>query len=134
MTDAQHLKAWKIAIGTLVVAVLVVITIHSGARELPLSVSIAEIAKNPMAYDAKRVAIFTYTRSCEARVGRLGSNFIFCRIVKNEVFISVCVTFPVYGLVGNASIIQGIYHYQGWCGGKLAENFISADTFMRDWG
>ena len=126
--DKTRIK-WLIGMAITMIAVSLFVYTANG-KELP---EIVPISKLSTPWDNKRVAIFGYARSCEAMRGRLGSNYTKCVIGSDYGEVSVYWHLPVYGLVGNRVIVQGVYNNHGRYGGRLADHFIVADAVMRDW-
>ncbi len=117
--------------GVIAFFIALVLMDSANARELPEIVEPLDLSST---WDGRRVTIFGYARSCEALQGRLGSNYIKCWVGTSLGNVAVYTDFQLYGVVGERVIVIGVYKESGRFGGFLAEdNFIVADTFIRDW-
>lgn len=114
-----------------VMSVLFLMTYTIIAKELPVLVNVSELNQD---YDGKRVAVMGWARSAEILRGRMGSNYVKTEVGDEIQSVTVFTIFPLYGVINNRVIVQGVYHHQGRFGGQLAEHFIVAETLIRDWG
>ncbi len=102
----------------------------STAKELPLLVKLSEIDAS---FHKKRVTVFGWVRSAEVKTGRRGSLHLELLVGENDKTILVFITRPVYNVIGNEVIIQGIYHQHGRFAGFEQKHFIVADAIVRNW-
>lgn len=126
MTHDEKLGRW-LKWGGVCVLLCLVWLVAVDARELAEIVEPSELSSD---WDGRRVTIFGYAKDCEFYRGRLNSNYVKCMVEG----VAVYMDFMVYGILGEEVIAIGVYREHGRFGGLIADHFIIADTFIRDWG
>lgn len=128
MNDNEIERFIKFLIATAVMMFLFNVALAAFGREVPFVVPIRDLAENSTAHDMERVTIIAYARSCEATRGRMGSNYIKCRMGEGDHEINAYADFPLYNAINKRLLIQGTYHHEGRFAGMLADHFIIAET------
>ncbi len=126
---SEEKKSSIILVVILAVFSVMILSMANG-KELPQLVEISELSE---CCDNKRVVIIVYGRSSEAVRGRLGSTYAHTIVGEGQDDVIVYSTFPVFNMIGNKVIVQGVYHKEGRFGGLLMENFIVAEHIERYW-
>ena len=98
-------------------------------KELPLLVKLSEISQ---AHDGKRITVFGQVQSAKVKTGRRGSLHLELIIGEGEHTVHVYTIRPISNILGQAVIVQGIYHEEGRFAGHYLERFITAESILKD--
>lgn len=127
-------KSFQWILFCLLIGVLVFIgalsNCSANARDLPVLVPIKALDKS---YDNKRVSFFGHAKKVSGFSGRMGGRYSKVEISDQDESIDVYAAFPLINVVGNAIIVQGVYHHTGRFGGLPLDHFVVAEAVERDW-
>lgn len=108
-------------------------------KELPMLVSVSDLAAEPGQYDGHRVVVTGRVRSIEMQMGRRGSEYLMLILEEDSVSSSgtvqpVQVYSPTIPKVqeGDHALVQGVYHKQGKQAGRFFDHFVDAEVILRD--
>lgn len=108
-------------------------------KELPMQVTVSDLRASPDLYDNHRVVVTGQVRSIEVQKGRRGGSFVLLVLEERpqgtpEIILSIQVvslTLP-HVSEGHRALVQGVYHREGWAGGRPFEQFIEAEAILRE--
>lgn len=139
---------WLIQAGRVVFLLLLALLIASNmisatgaAKELPLLVTVSDLANEPGEYDGHRVVVTGRVHSMEIQTGRRGSEFIMLVLEEDSPPPSssgavqpVQVFSPTIPKVrqGDLALVQGVYHIEGRQAGRSFEHFVDAEVILRN--
>jgi len=109
-----------------------------GARELPVTATIDDLASHPEQYDGSRVFVSGKVRSTRVEQGRMGSKFLAMVLEETLLDSSKSLSVQVFSLtvsrfeIGTPVSVQGTYHRRGFFGGWPYDEFISAQAIIGD--
>jgi len=110
-------------------------------KELPLLVTVTDLANKPAQYDGHRVVVTGRVQSMEIQSGRRGSQFMM--IILEEDAPSgpsssnvkpVQVYSPTVPKVheGDRALVQGVFHVEGMQAGRSFEHFVDAEVILQN--
>jgi hypothetical protein len=109
------------------------------SKELPMQVTVSDLASQPKQYDGHRVFVTGRVRSMEMQVGRRGSEYLMIVLEEDSPTSSgevkpVQVYFPTVPKVreGDRALVQGVYHIEGKQAGRFFEHFVDAEVILRN--
>jgi hypothetical protein len=108
-------------------------------KELPMLVTVSDLAAEPGRYDGHRIVVTGRIRSIEMQTGRRGSEYLMLILEEDsptssgtiqpvQVFSS---TFPKVQ-EGDLALVQGVYHKEGKQAGRVFEHFVDAEVILRN--
>ncbi|MBI3811374.1 MAG: hypothetical protein HY283_04105 [Nitrospirae bacterium] len=108
-------------------------------KELPMLVTVSDLAAEPGRYDGHRVVVTGLVRSIEMQTGRRGSEFLLLILDEDSASSSgtvqpVQVYSPTIPKVreGDHALVQGVYHKEGKQAGRLFDHFVDAEVILRN--
>jgi hypothetical protein len=108
-------------------------------KELPMLVSVSDLAAEPGQYDGHRVVVTGRVRSIEMQIGRRGSEYLMLILEDDSASSSgtvqpVQVYSPTIPKVqeGDHALVQGVYHKQGKQAGRFFDHFVDAEVILRN--
>jgi hypothetical protein len=108
------------------------------SKELPMLVTVSELAAEPGQYDGHRVVVTGRVRSMEMQMGRRGSEYMVIILEEDPEPASgaiqpVQVYSPTVPKVqeGELALVQGVYHKEGKQAGRLFDHFVDAEVILR---
>jgi len=109
------------------------------AKELPVLVTVGDLAEKPGQYDGHRVVVTGRVRSMEMQLGRRGSEYLMIILEEDSPASSgkvkpVQVYIPTIPKVreGDRALVQGVYHIEGMQAGRSFEHFVDAEVVLRN--
>jgi len=130
---------------TVVLSLLVLVVFRSHppafgiSKELPLQVTVSDLASQPKLYDGHRVVVTGRVRSMEMQLGRRGSEYLMIVLEEDSPTSSdkvkpVQVYIPTVPKVreGDRALVQGVYHIEGKQAGRFFEHFVDAEAILRN--
>lgn len=108
-------------------------------KELPMLVTVSDLAEQPGEYDGHRVVVTGRVQSMEIQRGRRGSEYLILVLEDDSAASSVNVkpvkifsqTLPRLQ-EGDPALVQGVYHKEGRQGGRPWEHFVDAEVILRN--
>ncbi|MBI3995867.1 MAG: hypothetical protein HY349_07815 [Nitrospirae bacterium] len=108
-------------------------------KELPMLVTVNDLAEQPGEYDGHRVVVTGRIQSMEIQRGRRGSEYLILVLEDDSAESSVNVkpvkifspTLPKLQ-EGDPALVQGVYHKEGRQGGRPWEHFVDAEVILRN--
>lgn len=114
-------------------------SVYGISKELPMQVTVTDLASEPKQYDGHRVVVTGRVRSMEVQMGRRGSEYLMIILEEDSPSSSgkvkpVQVYIPTVPKVheGDRALVQGIYHIEGKQAGRDFEHFVDAEAVLRD--
>jgi hypothetical protein len=108
-------------------------------KELPMLVTVSDLAAEPGQYDGHRVVVTGRVRSIEMQMGRRGSEYLMLILEEDSPASSgtvqpVQVYSPTIPKVreGDHALVQGVYHKEGKQAGRLFDHFVDAEVILRE--
>jgi hypothetical protein len=108
-------------------------------KELPMLVTVSDLAAEPGQYDGHRVVVTGRIRSIEMQMGRRGSEYLMLILEEDSPASSgtiqtVQVFSPTLPKVqeGEPALVQGVYHKEGKQAGRVFEHFVDAEVILRN--
>lgn len=108
-------------------------------KELPMLVTVSDLAAEPGQYDGHRVVVTGRVRSIEMQTGRRGSEYLLLILEEDSASASgtvqpVQVYSPTIPKVqeGDLALVQGVYHKEGKQAGRLFDHFVDAEVILRN--
>jgi len=130
---------------TVLLLILVLLVFRSNqpaygiSKELPMQVSVSDLASEPKQYDGHRVVVTGRVRSMEVQLGRRGSEYLMIVLeedspASSEKVKPVQVYIPTVPKVreGDRALVQGVYHIEGKQAGRFFEHFVDAEAVLRN--
>jgi hypothetical protein len=111
------------------------------AKELPLLVTVSDLAKEPHEYDGHRVVVTGRVQSMEIQRGRRGSEFLMLVLEEDApsapssgTIQPVQVYSPTIPKVhqGERALVQGVFHIEGMQAGRSFEHFVDAEVVLQN--
>jgi len=109
------------------------------SKELPMQVTVSDLASEPKQYDGHRVVVTGRIRSMEVQLGRRGSEYLMIVLeedspASSEKVKPVQVYIPTVPKVreGDRALVQGVYHIEGKQAGRFFEHFVDAEAVLRN--
>ena len=109
------------------------------SKELPMQVTVSDLASEPKQYDGHRVVVTGRVRSMEVQLGRRGSEYLIIVLeedspASSEKVKPVQVYIPTVPKVreGDRALVQGVYHIEGKQAGRNFEHFVDAEAILRN--
>lgn len=109
------------------------------SKELPMQVTVSDLASEPKQYDGHRVVVTGRVRSMEVQLGRRGSEYLMIVLEEDSPTSSgkvkpVQVYIPTVPKVreGDNALVQGVYHIEGKQAGRFFEHFVDAEVILRN--
>jgi len=111
------------------------------AKELPLLVTVSDLAKEPQEYDGHRVVVTGRVQSMEIQRGRRGSEFLMLVLEEDApsapssgAVQPVQVYSPTIPKVhqGERALVQGVFHIEGMQAGRSFEHFVDAEVVLQN--
>jgi hypothetical protein len=112
---------------------------NTSAKELPMLVTVGELAAQPDQYHNHRIVVSGRVRSIEIQRGRRGSEYVM--LILEEVASDAAESAPTVAVIsltlpkvgqGHHALVQGVYHREGRQGGQPFEHFIDAEVVLRE--
>jgi hypothetical protein len=112
---------------------------NTSPKELPLLVTVGELAAQPDQYHNHRIVVSGRVRSIEIQRGRRGSEYVM--LILEEVAPDAVESAPTVAVIsltlpkvgeGHHALVQGVYHREGRQGGQPFEHFIDAEVVLRE--
>jgi len=109
------------------------------SKELPMLVTVSDLAAEPDRYDGHRVVVTGRVRSIELQTGRRGSEYLM--LVLEEDFPAssgtvqpVQIFSPTLPKIqeGDPALVQGVYHKEGKQAGRNFEHFVDSEVILRN--
>ncbi|HEY4484798.1 MAG TPA: hypothetical protein VI702_00540 [Nitrospiria bacterium] len=108
-------------------------------KELPMLVSVGDLADHPEEYDGRRVVVTGLISSMEIQTGRRGSEYLMI-VLEDDSAASPAKVKPVqvFSLtrpkvqVGEPALVQGVYHKEGRQAGRNFDHFVDAEVILRN--
>lgn len=112
---------------------------NTSPKELPMLVTVGELAAQPDQYHNHRIVVSGRVRSIEIARGRRGSEYVMLileEVVSDDAESAstvavISLTLPKVGR-GHHALVQGVYHREGRQGGQPFEHFIDAEVVLRE--
>jgi len=130
---------------TILLSLLVLLLFRSSppaygiSKELPMQVTVSDLASEPKQYDGHRVVVTGRVRSMEVQLGRRGSEYLMIVLeedspASSEKVKPVQVYIPTVPKVreGDRALVQGVYHIEGKQAGRFFEHFVDAEAVLRN--
>jgi hypothetical protein len=111
------------------------------AKELPLLVTVRDLANEPGEYDGHRVVVTGRVQSMEIQTGRRGSEFLMLVLEEDapsspssNAVQPVQVFSPTIPKVqrGDRALVQGVFHIEGRQAGRSFEHFVDAEVILQN--
>lgn len=111
------------------------------AKELPLLVTVRDLANEPGEYDGHRVVVTGRVQSMEIQTGRRGSEFLMLILEEDapsapssDAIEPVQVFSPTIPKVhrGDRALVQGVFHIEGRQAGRSFEHFVDAEVILKN--